>query len=65
MKPSWLAEENFLSSSKDNLEYKLLSVVTHLGHHSSSGHYMTHALQRRGKWLCFDDQVKLLMLKVL
>ena len=40
-----------------NINYDLVSVVTHLGTTANSGHYIAHAIQQpSGKWLKFDDQ---------
>jgi ubiquitin carboxyl-terminal hydrolase 10 len=56
MKPSWLAAESPQRKGRNALEYDLVSAVTHLGHNSSSGHYIAHVKQPSGKWLRFDDQ---------
>lgn len=53
MRATWLAAECPQRRSKPT--YELVATVTHLGINAQSGHYVAHAKQRGGSWLCFDD----------
>lgn len=42
--------------SNNSGEYELVSVLTHKGRSSDSGHYVGWAKQEDGQWLMFDDE---------
>ena len=37
-------------------QYRLFSVVEHIGEYAHRGHYVCYALDSNDDWKCFDDQ---------
>jgi len=44
-----------LEDSTDCSTYKLIGLISHIGKHTGSGHYVTHLLVD-GKWIIFNDE---------
>lgn len=36
-------------------KYKLIALISHIGNHPSSGHYVAH-IRKGGRWIIFNDE---------
>ena len=46
---------NEKAESKGRIEYRLFSVVEHIGNRSSQGHYISYTMDSEDQWMKFDD----------
>ena len=47
----------FNSSKKASKpQYRLFSVVEHIGYYAHRGHYVSHTMDSQDLWKCFDDE---------